>query len=188
MPATLAPRKTREQLIGELMRVEGVAEIIGGEIVHFPMTGAAPKYAADAIMVSLWTHAKKTGRGRAVGDGAGFLVDLPERDSFSPDAAFFVGPSPGMKFFGGAPLFAVEVRSEGDYGPAAERAMAAKRADYFTAGTLVVWDVDLQSEDVVRVFRAGNAQKPAAVHRHGEAADAEPALPGWTLPVDDLFG
>ena len=51
------------------------------------------------------------------------------------------------------PLFAVEVRSENDYGPAAEREMAAKRADYFAAGTRVVWDVDLLGEDVVRVYR-----------------------------------
>src|SRR3712207_7434649 len=36
----------------------------------------------------------------------------------------------GMKFLEGAPVFAVEVRSEGDYGPAAEQAMAEKRADY----------------------------------------------------------
>jgi hypothetical protein len=32
--------------------------------------------------------------------------------------------------------------------------MAAKRADYFAAGTLVVWDVDVLREQVVRVYRA----------------------------------
>ena len=32
--------------------------------------------------------------------------------------------------------------------------MVAKRADYFAAGTLVVWDVDLLSSDVVRVYRS----------------------------------
>ena len=62
-----------------------------------------------------------------------------------------------MKFFEGAPVFAVEVRSEGDYGPRAEAAMARKRSDYFAAGTLVVWDVDLLSEDVVNVYRASDA-------------------------------
>ena len=36
----------------------------------------------------------------------------------------------------------VEVRSESDYGPTAERDIADKRADYFAAGTLAVWDVD----------------------------------------------
>ena len=51
-----------------------------------------------------------------------------------------------MRFIEGPPTFAVEVRSENDYGPAAEREMAAKRADYFEAGTLVVWDVDPDAE------------------------------------------
>jgi Uma2 family endonuclease len=44
-----------------------------------------------------------------------------------------------MRFFEGAPVFAVEVRSENDYGPDAEREIVQKRADYFAAATLVVW-------------------------------------------------
>ena len=84
-------------------------------------------------------------------------------------------------------MFAVEVRSEGDYGPAAEREMASKRLDYFAAGTLVVWDVDLLSEEVVRVFRAGDSELPAAVYRRGQRAEAEPAVPGWKLAVSELF-
>jgi Uma2 family endonuclease len=91
-----------------------------------------------------------------------------------------------MKFSDGAPTFAVEVRSDSDYGPRSERQMAAKRADYFAAGTLVVWDVDLLSEDVVRVYRA-SAPTTATVYKRGQLAEAEPALPGWTMSVDDLF-
>lgn len=83
-------------------------------------------------------------------------------------------------------MFAVEVRSEGDYGPRAERQMAKKRDDYFVAGTLVVWDVDLLSDDIVRVYRATDPHTPV-VYRRGEFAEAEPAVPGWTMPVDDLF-
>jgi Uma2 family endonuclease len=91
-----------------------------------------------------------------------------------------------MKFFNGAPVFAVEVRSEGDYGPKAETAIARKRTDYFAAGTLVVWDVDLLSLDVVRVYRAGESGEPT-IYRRGDIAEAEPAVPGWSIPVDDLF-
>jgi Uma2 family endonuclease len=92
-----------------------------------------------------------------------------------------------MRFYKGAPVFAVEVRSEGDYDTAAERAMAQKRADYFAAGTLVVWDVDLLAKDyVVKVYRATDPQNPKG-YRRGEIAEAEPAVPGWTMPVDDLF-
>jgi Uma2 family endonuclease len=91
-----------------------------------------------------------------------------------------------MKFLVGAPIFAAEVRSENDYGPAAERKMAAKRADYFAAGTLVVWDVDLLSEDAVRVYRASDPDRPT-IYRRGDIAEAEPAVPGWRMPVNDLF-
>ena len=49
-----------------------------------------------------------------------------------------------------------------------------------------MWDVDLLSEDVVLVYRADDPDNPI-VYRRGEVADAEPAVPGWTMPVDDLF-
>ena len=91
-----------------------------------------------------------------------------------------------MGFYEGAPIFAVEVRSANDYGPKAERELAEKRRDYFAAGTQVVWDVDLLSEDVVRVYRAADPETPT-IYRRGDLAEAEPALPNWTMPVDDLF-
>ena len=64
--------------------------------------------------------------------------------------------------------------------------MVDKRADYFAAGCKVVWDVDLLSADVVRVHRADASDSPT-VYKRGETAEAEPAVPGWTMPVDDLF-
>ena len=60
-------------------------------------------------------------KGSGYGDGTGFRVHLPHRESFSPDAACYVGPRTWMRFPEGAPIFVVEVRSENDYGPAAER-------------------------------------------------------------------
>lgn len=178
---------TRDTLVEKLYEIDGKAEIINDEIVEFMPTGDLPSQAALEIAFHLRQYARETGRGRAYGDGAGFLVDLPNRQSFSPDAAFYTGEPAGMKFLEGAPAFAVEVRSEHDCGPQAERAMAAKRADYFAAGTQVVWDVDLQGDDVVRVFRGGEAKQPAAIYRRGDTAEAEPALSGFAMPVDDLF-
>src|SRR5215467_9372196 len=84
------------------------------------------------------------------------------------------------------PFFTVEVRREDDYGPAAEQEMAAKRRDYFAAGTQVVWDADVLRLEVVSVYRATDPSNPT-VYRRGEIAEAEPAVPGWTMPVDDLF-
>jgi Uma2 family endonuclease len=61
------------------------------------------------------------------------------------------------------------------------------RADYFAYGTLVVWDVDLQSEDVIKSYKASDPDHPV-IFRRGEIADAEPAVPGWRMAVDALFG
>jgi Uma2 family endonuclease len=176
---------TTENLIAELYKIEGKAEIVRGKIVMMSPTGDMPSSAGGVIYASLLAYARQHG-GRAYPDNVAFLVDLPNRKSFSPDAAYYTGPRTRMKFLSEAPVFAAEVRSEGDYGPRAEQEMAEKRADYFTSGTKVVWDVDLLSEDVVRVYRANARDKPTIYHR-GEHAEAEPAVPGWTFSVDELF-
>jgi Uma2 family endonuclease len=90
-----------------------------------------------------------------------------------------------MDFLPGAPAFAVEVRSKGDYGPQAEREIRQKIADYFAAGTRVVWDVDLLGADVIKSYR--DAATAPAIFRRGDTADAEPAVPGWTMPVAVLY-
>jgi Uma2 family endonuclease len=171
-----------------LYRTASKAEIVYEEVIRLPPSGRMPGYAVDSVLVSLKLFGQRVSlRGIAVGDNKAFLVNLPNRESFSPDAAYYEGPNSGMRFFEGAPLFAVEVRSEGDYGPSAEREMAAKRAEYFQAETQVIWDVDLLSEDVVRVYRHGDADTPSAVYRRGQNAEAKPTVAGWTMPVDDLF-
>ena len=175
-----------EATLEDLYKVDGKAELVDGEIVLMSPTGGKPSMAARAIVLSLYEYERRTKSGYAVTDNAAFKVNLPHRKSFSPDAAFYAGGEPTMKFFEGAPVFAAEVRSEGDYGPKQEELMAKKRADYFAAGTQVVWDVDLLGETPVRVFRASDPDNPKAYGR-GEVAEAEPALPGWAMPVDDLF-
>lgn len=177
------PRATIE----DLYRVEGKAELVNGEIVEMPPSGDDPSRASLNISISLRQYELHTGQGRAYADGAGFRVHLPHRESFSPDAAYHLGPRTGMRFLEGAPVFAVEVRSEHDYGPAAERGMQEKRADYFACGTLVVWDVDLLSPDAIKSYKASDPDAPV-VFRRGDIADAEPAVPGWRMAVEELFG
>ena len=174
-----------EATIDDLYKVEGKAELVNGEIILMSPTGLLPNLAAGEIFTSLRNYSRQQKFGHVLTDNAAFVVDLPHRKSFSPDVSLYIGNAT-MKFGEGAPVFAVEVRSDGDYGPRAERQMAAKRSDYFAAGTLVVWDVDILSEDVVRVYRATDSEKPV-VYRRSQLAEAEPAVPGWTMPVDDLF-
>lgn len=175
--------------IEDLYRVEGKAELIGGRIVRYMATGRRPSRVAFRIVRSLDDYAEQTGRGEAYPDNMGFAVDelSSGRESFSPDASFYSGPFPAneMRFIEGPPTFAVEVRSESDYTKAAEAEMAAKRADYFEAGTKVVWDVD-PIANLVHVYRSDAADQPETFGM-GRIADAEPAVPGWRLAVDALF-
>jgi Uma2 family endonuclease len=181
---TTTTRATIEDLYS--LRENGKAEIVNGKLVLMAPTGFLPSRAAGEIYASLRQYERRAKSGFAFSDNTGFKVNLPNRESFSPDAAYYIGKPTGMKFLEGAPVFAAEVRSENDYGPQAEREMADKRQDYFAAGTLVVWDVDLLGDDVVSVYRATNPSNPT-VYRRGDMAEAEPAVPGWRMPVDDLF-
>lgn len=177
---------THKATIEDLYGVRGKAEIVNGEIVKMPPTGYLPGFAATEILISLRLHERATGNGLAIGDNVGFKVDLPNRESFSPDAAWYVGEPTGMKFLEGAPVFAVEIRSEGDYGPSAERRMAEKRRDYFAAGARCVWDVDMQSQEVIRAYHASAPESPI-IFRRGDLADAGQAVQGWSMAVDDCF-
>jgi Uma2 family endonuclease len=90
-----------------------------------------------------------------------------------------------MRFVEGPPTFAAEVRSENDYRDAAEAEMAAKRVEYFEAGTLVVWDID-PVNDMIRKYRKDAPNQPEVFIR-GQDADAEPAVPNWRVAVDRIF-
>ena len=177
-----------EASIDDLYEVPGKAELVNGEILLMSHTGAKPGRAALRITYRLIQH-EQVGVGYAFGDNVGFIVNLSHRRSFSPDAAWYTGDADdlsSMKFLPGAPAFAVEVRSENDYGPKAERDILDKIADYFAAGTQTVWDVDLKSPDLIRKYTPASPATPF-VFRAGDIADAEPAVPGWTMPVDDLL-
>jgi len=176
--------------LDDLYRVEGKAELVAGRIIHQVASGFDPSRIAFNIAVELKVYSQVTRVGIAFSDGIGYAMIPPlsrGRQSFSPDASYYVGPLPAnrMRFIEGAPTFAVEVRSENDYGPVAEVEMEAKRADYFEAGTQVVWDVDPEAETIAS-YR-GDPSTPIAVFRAGDVATAEPAVPGWRVEVSELF-
>ncbi len=175
--------------LDDLASVEGKAELINGRIVHFMPTGFRPGRVGGRIFRSLDDHAESTRRGVALPDNVGFAVPILSsgRESFAPDAAYALGalPSNPMRFLPGPPTFAVEVRSENDYSTAAEAEIEAKRADYFEAGTVVVWDVD-PIKDVIRKYQRDSPDRTESFTR-GQWADAEPAVPGWRVAVDWVF-
>ncbi len=173
----------------DLARVTDKAELIDGQIVLLMPTGRKPGRVGGRIYRSLDDYATASGLGEAYPDNVGFGVPRLSsgRESFAPDASFHFGPFPAdpMRFLEGPPALAVEVRSESDYGPAALAELAAKRDDYFEAGTKIVWDVDPIAEEI-HVYRAEAPDQPITF-LSGQIVDAEPLLPGWRVQLDWIF-
>jgi len=176
----------RPATIADMRRTSLKTEIVNGELLVIGPSGGWSTTAAGNIIFSLHLYEREFGGGETMMSRVAFIVDLPHRQSICPDVSWFTGPTAGLDFPRGAPVFAVEVRDDIDYGDEADQRYAAKRADYFAAGTQVVWDVDVLHEHAIHVYRANNPGQ-ATVYRRGETADAEPAVPGWTFAVDELL-
>jgi Uma2 family endonuclease len=77
------------------------------------------------------------------------------------------------------PDLAVEVLSEGN----TEEEMERKLKDYFLAGTRLVWFVDPESR-TAQVYKS--PEEPATL-KEGDTLSGGDALPGFALPLKDLF-
>ena len=174
----------KRALIDDLYKVEGKAELVHGKIVRMSPSGFRHSRIIRVILNSLYEYELTTGSGFALGDPCGFLCDLPHRQSFCPDVSYYSGPIPNDEdaFLPSPPEFAVEIRSKNDYGPKTEKALVAKRADYFASGTKAVWDVDPDGPVFVRLYLAHQPETAIEFYK-SDAAHAEPVLPGWRLAV-----
>jgi Uma2 family endonuclease len=79
-----------------------------------------------------------------------------------------------------APDLAIEVLSPSN--TSAE--MRLKRQDYFAAGVRLVWEIDPEAR-ALRVYTA--VEPPVVVLTEADALDGGAVLPGFALPVRDLF-
>ena len=168
--------------------LEGQIELIDGKMVQLPFHTVGEARTVGNIAAALMKYEDRTPRGvgRAFTSTIVYVVDLPHPRTFSPDVSFAVTrPKNPMDFIPGAPIFAAELRAPDELTAEADIAFARKRRDYFAAGTKVVWDVDPWNKTV----KSYSATKPGepVVYQRGMIADAEPALPGWQIAVDDVF-
>jgi Uma2 family endonuclease len=173
----------RTATIQDLRWVRGRAEIVDDRLVAIAPSGGA----RVSILFSLKMYERgHKGAGVVRTSGAAFRVDSPHRRSICADLSWYTGPRSESDLALVPPVFAAEIRDFASYGEEAEAYRATKRADFFAAGTQVVWDVDVLRERVIRVYRASDPENPT-VYRRGEVAEAEPAVPGWRFPVDELW-
>ena len=159
-------------------------ELWEGELREVPGAGMEASAIADWISALLWMFVKPRDIGVVTGADGGYILAHDPDTVVVPDVAFVrwerlphrVRPKGYCPV---PPDLAVEVRSPSD----SPGDVAKKMERYRRAGVPLVWWVDPERR-IVTVYRQG---KLVAERRDGDVLDGEDVLPGFRLPVGDVF-
>lgn len=153
-------------------------EYVGGEIIEVVSNNYSSEVAAS-ILTEIGGFVKKNKLGRVTGADGGYRVS---GERYIPDVAFVSKarqPEPSYEAYNPiAPDLAVEVLSPGN----THHEMRVKTVNYLRAGT-TLWIVDPELKRV-EVYRPDYAPVTLEI---GDTLGSVAALPGFTLPVRDIF-
>jgi Uma2 family endonuclease len=159
-------------------------ELIHGEVKTMAPAGHQHGRIAQRIAGLLWQHVTANELGQVYAAETGFKLASNPDHVRAPDAAFVrrervaaIGDAEG--FFPGAPDLAVEVVSPSDTFADVEE----KVFDWLDAGTRAVLVVNPKKRSVT-VYRSVSDVR---ILSEAESLSVEEVVPGWNLPVRDLF-
>jgi Uma2 family endonuclease len=152
-------------------------EYVGGEIIEVVSNNYSSEIAAR-ILIEIGIFVKNKNMGRVTGADGGYMVS---GERYIPDVAFISRekqPEPSHEAYNPTPPdLAVEVLS-----PSNDLSdIRIKLVNYLNAGT-VVWIVDPDKKQV-EVYASGQAKKLGL----NDTLDGGAVLPGFTLPVKEIF-
>jgi len=159
-------------------------EIVNGELIDMGNSGALHGNIPIILSSALFAVVNAQKLGALFDSSTAFKMKNGNRRS--PDISFFAKERlQGMSelpsgFLEGAPDLVVEVLSPGN----TVEEMHDKLVEYFENGTRLAWIIH-PSEHYVLVYRS--AQEPDRLLKSIDALDGEEVIPGFTLPVADLF-
>ena len=159
-------------------------ELVGGEMRETAPAGNEHRYLAFRIASRLERHVDTNDLGRTYTAETGFKIASDPDTVHTPDAAFVsrecleeAGPVEG--FWPGAPDLVVEVVSPGDtHAEVVEKSLA-----WLDAGCRMVL-VAGPERKVVTVYRS---RENIRIFTAKEAVDDAEVVPGWRLPVAEIF-
>ena len=159
-------------------------ELVRGELLEMPLSGAQHGVIAAQVAHRLTNFVDANRAGVVLGAETGFWIQRGPDTVRAPDAAFVASehlPESGLPagYFEVAPDLAVEVVSPND--TASE--VQAKVEDWLRAGARLVWVVYPDSRSVT-VFRSWDDVRMLTAE---DTLTGNPALPGFTCPVQELF-
>jgi Uma2 family endonuclease len=136
----------------------------------------------QARVIRYLTDAEDAGLGEVCGDVGVILRRNPDR-VVGPDAAFVLAQSLPVTrspegYLETIPEIVVEIRSKNDTNPE----IAAKNDEYFRAGVVEVWVID----PTARTAAVCRANQSVTVYPDTGTL-VSPLLPGWSVPVANLF-
>ncbi len=170
-----------ERMPGEDAHVE----LIRGKIVKLPPAGAEHGETSVHLGGLLDRYARQMSLGRVYAAETGFIIRRNPDTVRAPDAAFVTMERVQQQvrkqgFFDGPPDLAVEVISPDDSSDDVE----AKVLEYLEAGTRIVWVVRPRTRTVT-VYRSLTQIRVLTAK---DALTGEDLLPGFSVPVEELFG
>lgn len=161
-----------------------IRELVDGEVWATPQPGEEHGVVAAGILISLGHYVMSHGLGRVHAAETGFRVSGDPDTVLAPDAAFvsrerIERAAIGKGYRAGAPDLAVEVVSPGDTFARVE----AKVARWLAAGCRMVVVVNPERR-AATVYRSLDEVR---LLTEGDVLDGADVVPGWTLPLRELF-
>jgi len=167
-------------------------EIWHGELVRMAPAGGRHGECEAKLVTALGVQL--SARGRVYTGDTGFLLSEEPDELVSPDVAFvrhdrLPPPTERVRFLRVVPDLVVEIRSPND----TEADVRAKVTLYLRTGVSLVWLVDPREQTIEEirpaVAAAAGASTVARVLRAqaGDVLEATDVLPGFRLPVQDVF-
>lgn len=159
-------------------------EIVNGELIDVGNSGALHGYVCSLLIAALTSYSASSKLGVVLDSSTAFTMKNGNRRS--PDVSFFAKERlQGMTelpsgFLDGAPDLAVEVLSPGN----TVEEIHDKLVEYFENGTRLAWVIH-PGEHFVLVYHS--AQEPDRLLKSADSLDGEEVIPGFTLPLANLF-
>lgn len=171
----------------ELLRMPDdglLRELVDGEVWMTPPPGEEHGVVAAEILISLGSHVRAHGLGRVHAAETGFRIGTDPDTVLAPDAAFvsrerIEEAAVGKGYRLGAPDLVVEVVSPGDTFGRVE----AKVARWLEAGCRMVVVVNPERH-AATVYRS---LSDVRLLTESDELDGGDVVPGWRLPVRELF-
>ena len=162
-------------------------ELVDGEVVKLAPVNELHGDAAFNISGAFFVYSRTHGIGRG-GVETGYRVRQNPDTVRGPDVSFNLrsrsaGQSPRAGFIPGAPDIAIEVVSPSNTAVEMER----KAGEYLAAGSQRVWVVYTATTSLVRRVVVRHADGTAITYTGDDVITDEELLPGFSLPLAEIF-